>query len=251
MMIIKRCELDIDKLCTLPENEYVVLHTLGHVFNELNGLTKMLYWASNTNTTDEAHMHGSNTLVIMLIQILAGKLNEAWEYLRKSYYSSSFSSIYQSRFDDKAKNAQSRLKRYFAKSNAIREIRDNFGFHYSKNEANNQRFNNDYYPLIYLFGTHYSNNLFFFSETIQINNLLQLLKAIDIKYTLEILIREIFDIVNMEQTLIDSIITEIIKKNELAGLEVKVEDIELKSLQNHKAFSIPWFTDISSMFEDK
>jgi hypothetical protein len=249
-MILSRFTLDKDKLDTLPENEYVLFHTLGHIFDEINGIQKMLYWASNEPKTDEAQKHGSNTLVIMLIQILAGKLNEAWEFFKKNYFRSELSRIYDSKLNNDAKEALYSLKRYYGKTNAIKTIRDKFAFHYSKDEISNQYIDETNNLLIYIYNIHYSNNLFFFSESIQIHILEKLLITIDEKYTIEKLINDLFKIVKWQETLIDLLMCEIIQNNKLVLHTAKVDKIELKNLQNHKDFMIPWFTDTSSMFDD-
>jgi hypothetical protein len=49
-MKVIRVEIGKYKLQDIPKDEYTFFLALGHAVDEINAITKMMYWAANTNT---------------------------------------------------------------------------------------------------------------------------------------------------------------------------------------------------------
>ncbi|MEN4040827.1 MAG: hypothetical protein ROW52_12000 [Anaerolineaceae bacterium] len=68
MKIIK-VEIGKDQLLSIPELEYTFFLSLGHIVNEINAVTKMMYWASITPTYHEADENGRFDFVRIITAI--------------------------------------------------------------------------------------------------------------------------------------------------------------------------------------
>jgi len=62
--------------------------------------------------------------------LLAGKLWEGWELIRKTYFSTKLSLSIESKLPDDTLEALGKLKKYFGKKNIIGSLRNEFAFHY-------------------------------------------------------------------------------------------------------------------------
>jgi hypothetical protein len=89
-----RAKLSKEGLQQLSPEERRLFLSLGHIANEIKALQKLLVWSSNFSTDHEPIVHGRISFSLMLLKILAGKLNEAHEAIRKSFYNPEVSRSY-------------------------------------------------------------------------------------------------------------------------------------------------------------
>ena len=165
-MDLTKVELDKEKLLSLTVPERTFFLALGHLSNELNASPKLLYWAANAPLDHEVHEAGQYSLMLMLIQLLAGKLNEGWRLFENFFFGSKLSIIYHPLLDDESSEALNNLRRYFGSTNSANIIRNTFSFHYSPEQVS------DFLPhvekelIAYMNSEAAPNNLFQFSETV-------------------------------------------------------------------------------------
>ncbi len=130
-MKIHKLSLDKKTLALLSREERTFYIIAGHLFNEINFLVGLLSWFSNFHHSIGVQRTASGCQATCLAKILAGKLNEAWEILSVSYFSSKLGKNLDEILEDETKIALSNLKRYFGNSACIiRNVRNIFAFHY-------------------------------------------------------------------------------------------------------------------------
>jgi hypothetical protein len=123
------------KLDTIPEIEQVFFIQLMQFLNELNILQKCVIASSNKLEflTNEIEKRGQISQAHIFIRILAGKLNEGWEMIRKDFFKTKLSRKYENLLSQKGKESLSELKvRFKDKNNLVRLIRHKFAFHYDQ-----------------------------------------------------------------------------------------------------------------------
>ena len=240
-------QLDKSKLLLLPEEERTLYFSLGHAVNEVNALTKLLYWSSNGSSKNEAEQRGQEALELLFIRLLAGKLNESWLLLRQKYFGAKLSKKYDSKLDNAAKKSFRKLQRYFGSKNACYAIRNKFAFHYSPDEltATLPTTTDDLHA--YLQRDAAPNNLFAFSETLLTQALLALLKSIGDYDSLDKLVGELFKTGALFVQVADALMFAI---GDDCGLELRLKDPEEVKFEDLPAFqsvAIPWFSDTSNV----
>jgi hypothetical protein len=117
-------------LLKLPEAEQKLFLISGHIANEIALLHRLLLGCLNYAPKSEAGMWASAVQSMTVSKLLAGKLHEAWEAVRK-YYFSGPSQVYGNLLPPEAKEAEKHLSRYFGKQNPISRMRNEAAFHYS------------------------------------------------------------------------------------------------------------------------
>ena len=133
-MKLLKINIPKSKLDTIPEIEQVFFIQLMHFLNELNILQKCVIVSSNklaSLTTIEKR--GQISQSHFFIRILAGKLNEGWEMIRKDFFNTQLFKKYENLLSQKGKESLSELIGYFNDKNSkVRLIRNKFAFHYDK-----------------------------------------------------------------------------------------------------------------------
>ena len=102
---------------------------------------KKLLERTARNPTDNPvlrDVHLSQSFIIA--RLLAGRLWEGWELIRKAYFSTRLSLAIESKLPDDTLEALGKLKKYFGKKNIIDILRNEFAFHYSCRIFSNRRF---------------------------------------------------------------------------------------------------------------
>lgn len=239
-------QLQKDRLLTVPELERTLFLALGHAANELNAITKMLYWAANAPANTDAEDHGRFTILLLLIRLLAGKLNESWELLRTKFFGATLSHTYEPKLDDRATSALKSLKAYFGKENDCTRIRNRFAFHYSPDEVAAVLPDIDEQLHLYLERDVAPNNLFFFSEALLSQALLTLLEQDDKKMSLEDLAGELFKVAAWFAQLTDALMHAIIDTHGEELRSGEPQEIHFEGLQEFRSVALPWFTDTSN-----
>ncbi len=121
------------ELTNLSSVEQKLFVLAGHVSNDIGVLQKLLVWSMNSSPVSDVAKDGTSTQNLIIVKLLAGKLNEAWRVMERVYFSGPSQSYYAELPED-AQAAQKQLSGYFGKRNAITEVRNNFAFHYSEDE---------------------------------------------------------------------------------------------------------------------
>jgi hypothetical protein len=125
----------------VPEDERTFHLMAGQLANDLNILSKLIIMLLNHASEQELLRRANTTSAILLIKLLAGRLNEGWELMCRQFFPSKQSdgkrqsdhvSIYDRYvvdFDDYAKAQLDNIQRYFGKKNIVRTIRNRASFH--------------------------------------------------------------------------------------------------------------------------
>jgi len=126
---------------TLPKHELARLSAAdrelfflsGHILNELNSLNKVFGWCLRSGSESQSKTvnvaQGMQSMIYA--RVLAGKLWEAWEALRATWFASRRSPMLEQRLHEDSMAALTEIKKYFSHSNIIFDVRNSFAFHYS------------------------------------------------------------------------------------------------------------------------
>ncbi len=244
-MSVIRAEISKPKLTSLPADEQTLLLGLAHLYNEVNALTKVLYWSAITPAETPAEKDGCLFLQLTFIQLLAGKLNEGWELLTGHYFGTALSRVYDSSLAPSGVEALAHLRRYFGRTNPIHAIRNSFAFHYQPQELATvlpQLAD----PLCAYMEAHVApNNLFFFAETLVLQALSNLLSMLPRTRTFEQLIDELFKVAASFAAASDAIIDSMLSATPHPLTVGEPEQLAFSSLRRFEDVFIPWFTDTS------
>jgi hypothetical protein len=240
--------LDIEKLKQLPDKERAFFIGLGHISNEINALTKMMYWAANAPERNDAEINGQKTLILLLMKILAGKLLESWNFFKTAFFSTGISKIFDPELDGEPKEALEKIKKYFGNSNKVSTIRNNFSFHYSPNEVDDIIGKIDADIDLYMEKDWLPNNLFYFAELLEAAALVEAIdydvQVEDIDEVLSNLTGELFDVGQWFLVVSDGLMNLIVAK---FGEEMRIREpqkIRFGRLRKFKKVSLPWFTQV-------
>lgn len=138
---MKLTKFNISKaeLLSIPEKELELFIQLTNFYNDINILQKLMVISgisrekANNNKIVKMSL-SSQALFFMRIQ--AGKLYEGWNMLGKHFYKNkAFSLEYNKNGSPEGKKALSKIKKYFGGNNFIKQIRNKYAFHYSKESS--------------------------------------------------------------------------------------------------------------------
>jgi len=137
-MEIFKIPISEQQLDSIPADERLFFMQIGHLANELSTLNRLLLFVGNSTGTTELESQIRNSHALLLVRLCSGKLFEGWQMLQRDYFGSKLSMKYDLLLDESGKASLSKIKRYFSKKNLIKDIRDNFAFHYSSEDLQNQ-----------------------------------------------------------------------------------------------------------------
>lgn len=121
----------------IPEKDRLFIVQLSLFANEITMLYKFIVF-SNNYKEGETILIAQNVQSFFLIKLLAGKLYEGWDMLRKSYFQSKLSKQYEGMLSAKGKESIGSIKSYFGERNLINKIRNKYAFHYDKEHIMDQ-----------------------------------------------------------------------------------------------------------------
>ncbi|MDO8283878.1 MAG: hypothetical protein Q7T69_02615 [Rhodoferax sp.] len=134
-MKLRRISLPVSELEKLPSAERDILFLFGHINNEISSLVKVHEWSVVTTTTPgftEIERNASNAQSLIYARILAGKLEEAWGAINRSWFAHKAVSADLAKFlHPDAVAALAALKVYFKGGNLIHKVRNDYAFHYN------------------------------------------------------------------------------------------------------------------------
>lgn len=131
---VHRVTVTEDALASLPSEERNLLFLAGHIINELNSLNKVFAWCLNPHPNESPSKLNSlaqGVQAMVYARTVAGKVWEAWEALKASWYRNKLSIRLQPLLHPEANESHNSLKSYFGRANPINTIRNSFAFHYS------------------------------------------------------------------------------------------------------------------------
>jgi len=242
-MIIVKATFSRDALLNVPSNERALFLALGHLADEITALNKLLLWANEFDGRNEAEGDGKLTLVLLIIRLLAGKLKEAWELLRKGFYGSRLSREYEPSIADQGKDALSNIKKYFGATNLLSKIRDTYSFHYSLAEidASFPKIPESLHLYLEKGGT--SNNLYYFAELAAAHAMLEHAKTADDPIGYTRLYEEVNRVAGWVAVAADSLMAHFISRHGQGIWEKTAEEVVFDTLPNLLSIKLPWFTD--------
>ena len=130
---IRKFSLKKDQLAKLSSAERDLFFLSGHILNELNSLNKVFGWClrSGGEAGSQTSHLAQGVQSMIYARVLAGKLWEAWEALRTTWFSSKPSPAFEQSLHADSRASLAALKSYFSRSNLIFDVRNSFAFHYS------------------------------------------------------------------------------------------------------------------------
>jgi len=134
MITVYRIPIPKDQLRGMPRDGRVLLLLLGYASNQLSMLQKLLIFATNRTPGAELEQHATGAQTQMLVRLMVGALNEAWEMVRTPFLGTPMALSYLSTLDAEGREALEALKRQFGGSNLLNQVRINYAFHYPKSD---------------------------------------------------------------------------------------------------------------------
>jgi hypothetical protein len=250
-MELTRIRLDRDRLLEVPQEQCKFFIALGHHSNEVNAITKLMYWCAGGEEDEGPQSHGRYTILQILLRLLAGKLYEGWRVFRKSFFGSGLSRTFEPKLDPESSEALTQLKRYFRAKNAAEIIRNNFAFHYSPTKAAAILSEVSEPLLVYMDGRTAPNTLFYYSEVLTDRALQEALKSEGIHRNPEELVSELFKVSRWFAQAADGVMDAIIGEG---GQELRSEPPDKVLIPAPADFAeiiIPWFADVTQVLARK
>ena len=137
-MKIRRIHLPKDEVAKMatPDRDFLLL--AGHMQNEINSIHKIFSWClhsgeSQGDSSIKSLANGAQGMIYA--RVLTGKLCEAWEAVGKAWFGTKLSQRLEPKLHPVAREASTKLKAYFGRSNTIHRVRNSFAFHYSATEV--------------------------------------------------------------------------------------------------------------------
>jgi hypothetical protein len=247
-MKLLKVKLSKDVLLSLEDHQKFLIIALSHVINEINALTKLLYFVSSeSDKTLELNNQGASTYIFIISQLLAGKLFETWELLRKNYFTTKELEDVSMNLSEENRSRISKLKRDLDIRNIIGIIRNKFAFHYDRFQIDEPLSQINDPLIVYLNNKDAPNNLFYFSEIVFTQAILQKAQKVDAQISSERIIELLFDVSRELVLLCDSIIAKIIELNNVELRSDAPEELEIENLKDFSEIEIPWFCETTSI----
>jgi hypothetical protein len=137
-MKIHTIDVTKEQLDQIPHLERAFCVHIGHLRHELMVLKKLLELSAKETPDDSIlrDVHLSQQFIIA--RLLAGKVWEGWELIRKAYFGTKLSLIIEKELPDDTRTALDTLKKYFRTKNLIGCVRNEFAFHYDPSRVQSQ-----------------------------------------------------------------------------------------------------------------
>jgi hypothetical protein len=130
MLELRKYVISPEKILEMPSEERSLMLWCGHIHNELVTLLGMYRAVANTPCNSATEREANVMQLMTVTKLIAGKLWEGWNLLRKGFFGTALSNEYQQLLDEDATNALALLGVYFGKENMLGKLRNSFSFHY-------------------------------------------------------------------------------------------------------------------------
>ena len=130
---LRKLSLKKGQLAKLSSAERDLFFLSGHILNELNSLNKVFGWClrSGGEAGSQTSQLAQGVQSMIYARVLAGKLWEAWEGLRTTWFSNRPSPAFEQDLHPDSRASLAAIKSYFSRQNLIFDVRNSFAFHYS------------------------------------------------------------------------------------------------------------------------
>lgn len=140
-MKLYKINLSKAELLSIPEKDLEFFIQLMNFFNEANILQKLMVISGNSReeaSQNEIVARSLSSQGLFFMRIQAGKLYEGWNMLGTHFFNNkTFSQEYNKKGSSQSKKSLSKLKESFSRGNLLKNIRNIYAFHYSKESSNN------------------------------------------------------------------------------------------------------------------
>lgn len=134
MIQVYRIPVPKERLRAMPKDERVLLLLLRYAANQLSMLQNLLNFATNRTPEAEVEQHATGVQTQMLVRLMVGALNEAWELVSTRFIQKPLAKDYLGRLDLAGQQAFNALKHQFGGSNLLNAVRNNYAFHYPRSD---------------------------------------------------------------------------------------------------------------------
>lgn len=228
----------------------------GHMQNELNSVNKVFAWCLQRRPTDSASSieglaNGMQSMIYA--RVLAGKLYEARKVLDKAFFNTKLSQRVESRLHPIAQDALQKIKRYFNNSNdsnIIKNVRENFAFHYNAGKfGDNWEAVADRPSFELILGGTVGNNLHLASEMVANTALLNAINDNDYEDSLRTFFDEVQSVASNFTNFLEGTIVAILEEQFGTRLDALGHEEEILPGRSYSEIAIPFFCNSDTPLE--
>jgi hypothetical protein len=232
------------KLDGIPEIEQAFYIHIGHLRNEIWVLVKMLGWSFNSHAGNPVVINVNVSLSLIIERLIAGKLCEGWELLRKAYIDTNIKLSIEGKLSDETREAFRKLDEYFSRrKNIIDRIRNRFAFHYDPQKIKEQLSSIEETDKLEVYVAEKSSNMFYLmSETIANSAMLNTVQSGDYEAAAKRLAKEIVDVSLQFITFCDGCL-KYMRETYLGNSqeELDIERVEIPDPPSHNEIQLSFF----------
>ncbi len=237
-----------DRFCQIPKEERVVFVLLGHLANELSVLGKLMGWCRNGPSASPAEENARLFQTLFMVRLLAGKLNEGWQALQRSFFGTAIAREYEGLIEEPHRSDLQQLKRYFGRENSIHRVRNDFSFHYSVDDVARcvdlpAELRDE---LVIYLGKEHENSLYSLGELICNLALFQAVAVDDPQRAVITLLNDVWEVRRLFLSVISGCMWVFVSRH--LGKDpgaLKAETISVDAPTDGRRFAIPYFVSTS------
>ena len=249
-MSVIKVQIDKENLQSANPRERSFFIAMAHLANEINILNKLYFWAGETSTTNQAEENGKTALGLFFIRLLAGKLKEGNELLKKKFFGTSLSKEYEPKLYGEGKEALDYLKKYFGRKNFIDVVRNKYSFHYSPDDIDS------ILPIVpeelelYVSDEGSANTLYYFAEVLVNRSIINEIDSENDQKGYSKFVHDTQIVANRFAKVADYLIVEFIKKQGKDIWGSEGEEVDFSDRKLITDIELPWFTDTSPLHNE-
>jgi len=247
-MNIKLVKLSKEKLISGSQSERSFFLIMAHLANEINMLSRFLFWSSEFQSNNDAEDNGRVAMIFMFLRLLAGKLFEGNNLLVKNFYGSKLSIQYQPTLSEEGQDLLKKLKKYFNGKSTVKYIRNNYASHYSPDDLDSVLESVPEELELYVSDKNV-NTLFYFAEVLANRAILKNIDASNDFESYKKLIKELTMVARWFSKLAELLIIKFLSIQGDDILDGFVEDLHFENLPSINDIQIPWFVNIDEIIE--
>lgn len=250
MIQILRIPVPKDRLQALSKDERVLLLLLGYVSNQILMMEKLLTFASRKDPTDDAEQKMTGVQTQMLLRLMIGILNEAWEVIQTRFSKTRLNLEYRPLLDAEGVRSLDEINRQFGSSNLLNRIRTNYAFHQPHSDdvesafhtaMSNPHLDADWN---FYFAQHAYNSMYFISDIVIVHGIFKELGESDWTAGQTKIMSEVTSAANSIKGFAAAFTKAVWQKN--FGQEMQCDKvIEIHDAPKAEEFSLPFFVEMS------
>ncbi len=248
-MGVFKAQLNKEALSKIPEQERNLLVAIAHLQNEIRFSLYGVVWTHDFSSDNDVIVKGQIAFNFFHLRVLAGKMHEGWELLNKYHFCNKELSLsFNESGDNKAISLLKELSKYFGKTNAITEIRNNLSFHYSPSELGHHVINMPDELDIYIAKENDANTLYYFAEVSANRGVLSKLNYHESTNPIEAINEELIGMAKKFNKFNALYMKHILNKYQQEIWEGVLEEVDFENLPKFSSVRIPMFTDTTDGF---